>query len=286
MLPRNIASFKAFENAMTLDIAMGGSTNTVLHMLAAAHEADVEFTMADIDRLSRRVPVLCKVAPVSARRSYGRRPSRRRHHGDSRRTRPRRADQARLPTVHSADAWRGAWRNGTSSARPAIRCSSSSSRRAGRRSDADRIQPVPPLGRARPRPRDGRDPRRPSSLSPRMAVSRCCMAISPLDGCIVKTAGVDASILKFAGPAVVFESQDAAVERHSRRARSKAGDVVVIRYEGPRGGPGMQEMLYPTSYLKSKGLGKACALITDGRFSGGTSGFRSAMSRRRRRRAA
>ena len=269
-LPRSIASFGAFENAMTLDIAMGGSTNTVLHLLAAAHEGEVPFTMADIDRLSRRVPVLCKVAPSVANV----------HMEDVHRAGGIMAilgelDRAglidtSLPTVHSptmADAL-GRWdiaRTPADSVRQFYRAAPGgvptqvafSQERRYDDLDDDRKTGVI------------RDAAHAYSRDGGLAVLFGNLAE---DGCIVKTAGVDASVLVFAGPARLFESQDAAVQGILGGA-VKAGDVVVIRYEGPRGGPGMQEMLYPTSYIKSKGLGKACALVTDGRFSGGTSGL-------------
>jgi dihydroxy-acid dehydratase len=269
-LPRSIASFEAFENAMTLDIAMGGSTNTVLHLLAAAHEAEVNFTMADIDRLSRRAPVLCKVAPSSpdvhledVHRAGGIMAIM----GELARAGLVHAD---LPTVHSAtlsDAlarWDIA-QTASETAKTFYRAAPGgvstqvafSQDRRFDELDADRAKGAI------------RDAAHAFSKDGGLAVLTGNLA---LDGCIVKTAGVDESILKFAGPACVFESQDAAVSAILTGA-IKAGDVVVIRYEGPRGGPGMQEMLYPTSYLKSKGLGKVCALITDGRFSGGTSGL-------------
>jgi dihydroxy-acid dehydratase len=269
-LPRNIASFKAFENAMTLDIAMGGSTNTVLHLLAAAHEAEVDFTMADIDRLSRRVPVLCKVAPSVANV----------HMEDVHRAGGIMAilgelDRAglidtSLPTVHSASLGEalGRWdvkqtqseavRSFYSAAPGGVPTQVAfSQERRFEELDVDREKGVI------------RDKAHAHSQDGGLAVLFGNIA---RDGCIVKTAGVDASILTFSGPAVIFESQDAAVEGILGN-KVKAGDVVLVRYEGPRGGPGMQEMLYPTSYLKSKGLGKACALVTDGRFSGGSSGL-------------
>ncbi len=270
VLPRAVASFGAFENAMTLDIAMGGSTNTVLHILAAAHEAGVAFTMDDIDRLSRRVPCLCKVAPAKSDV----------HMEDVHRAGGIMAilgqlDRAgllnrALPTVHSAtlgdaiDRWDISRANDEAvrkfflAAPGGVPTQEAFSQ--NRRYDAldlDRARGVI------------RDAEHPFSKDGGLAVLTGNLA---LEGCIVKTAGVDESILTFKGPAVVFESQDAAVSG-ILNGGVKAGDVVVIRYEGPRGGPGMQEMLYPTSYLKSKGLGKACALITDGRFSGGTSGL-------------
>jgi dihydroxy-acid dehydratase len=270
VLPRSIASFAAFENAMTLDIAMGGSSNTVLHLLAAAYEAEVNFTMADIDRLSRRVPVLCKVAPAIANV----------HMEDVHRAGGimgilGELDRAGLldtsvPTVHSEsmkaalDRWDVCRTNSHavheffSAAPGGVPTQTAFSQESRYDSvDMDRAGGVI------------RDKDHAFSKDGGLAVLSGNLA---LDGCIVKTAGVDESILKFSGPAIVFESQDDAVSG-ILNGKVAAGDVVVIRYEGPRGGPGMQEMLYPTSYLKSKGLGKACALITDGRFSGGTSGL-------------
>jgi len=269
-LPRNIANFKAFENAMTLDIAMGGSTNTVLHLLAAAYEGEVPFTMKDIDRLSRRVPVLCKVAPSVPDV----------HLEDVHRAGGVMAilgelDRAglinsELPNVHSkslkdalerwditltkSDSVRTFYRSAPGGVPTQV---AFSQERRFDELDADRTTGCI------------RDAEHAFSKDGGLAVLFGNLAA---DGCIVKTAGVDASILKFEGPARIFESQDAAVEAILGN-KIKAGDVVLIRYEGPRGGPGMQEMLYPTSYLKSKGLGKACALITDGRFSGGSSGL-------------
>jgi len=270
VLPRGVASFAAFENAMSLDIAMGGSTNTVLHLLAAAHEAEVDFTMADIDRLSRRVPCLSKVAPAKSDV----------HMEDVHRAGGVMAilgelDRGgllttNLPTVHSAtlaealDRW-DIRRTGSETVHEFFKAAPGgvptqtafSQSRRWEALDLDRETGVI------------RDVDHAFSKDGGLAVLTGNLA---LEGCIVKTAGVDESILKFSGPARVFESQDAAVTG-ILMGEVKAGDVVVIRYEGPRGGPGMQEMLYPTSYLKSKGLGKACALITDGRFSGGTSGL-------------
>ena len=269
-LPRTIASFAAFENAMSLDIAMGGSTNTVLHLLAAANEAGVDFTMDDIDRLSRRVPCLCKVAPSKSDV----------HLEDVHRAggimailgEMERANllNTSVPTVHSAtlgealqrwDVRRANSDDVQSFYRAApggvpTQVAFSQNRRWGAL-DLDRASGVI------------RDAEHAFSTDGGLAVLKGNLAE---DGCIVKTAGVDDSILTFTGPARVFESQDAAVSG-ILTGKVVAGDIVVIRYEGPRGGPGMQEMLYPTSYLKSKGLGKACALITDGRFSGGTSGL-------------
>ncbi|NCA71629.1 MAG: dihydroxy-acid dehydratase [Sphingobacteriia bacterium] len=270
VLPRAIATPQAFDNAMTLDIAMGGSTNTVLHLLAAAHEAGVSFGMADIDRLSRHVPNLCKVAPST--QQY--------HMEDVHRAGGvfgilGELDRAGLihrdvPTVHSStlgealEAW-DIMRPDATRARerflaapggvPTQTAFSQSRRWASL--DTDRASGcIRDLAHAYSR--DGG-----------LAVLFGNLAEQ---GCIVKTAGVDESILTFSGPARIFESQEAAVAA-ILDDRVSPGEVVLIRYEGPKGGPGMQEMLYPTSYLKSKGLGKACALITDGRFSGGTSGL-------------
>jgi len=270
VLPRNIATKAAFENAMVLDVSMGGSTNTVLHLLAAAHEAQVEFTMADIDRISRNVPCLCKVAPMTDK--Y--------HIEDVHRAggifailgelaRAGLLDTS-LPTVHSPTM-------GAAIAKYDIRVSDE--------------QTVHQLFRAAP---GGVPTQVAFSQSERYEANDLDRSLGCIrdrahaysqdgglavlygniaeKGCIVKTAGVDDSILKFSGKARVFESQDAAVEAILGDS-VLAGDVVIIRYEGPKGGPGMQEMLYPTSYIKSKGLGKACALFTDGRFSGGSSGL-------------
>jgi dihydroxy-acid dehydratase len=269
-LPRGIATFAAFENAMSLDIAMGGSTNTVLHLLAAAREAEVDFTLADIDRLSRRVPCLCKVAP--AKNDV--------HMEDVHRAGGIMAilgelDRAglidtSLPTVHSrtlADAlahWDIA-RTESEAVRRFFRAAPGgvptqvafSQDRRWTDLDTDRKAGVI-RSAEHPFSRDGGLAVLTGNLAP--------------EGCIVKTAGVDESILVFRGTARVYESQEDAVSGILCN-EVKAGDVVVIRYEGPKGGPGMQEMLYPTSYLKSKGLGKACALVTDGRFSGGSSGL-------------
>ncbi len=270
VLPRSIASLPAFENAMTLDISMGGSTNTVLHLLAAAYEAEVDFTMRDIDRLSRGVPVLCKVAPSAADV----------HLEDVHRAGGVMAilgalDRAGLihsglPTVHSATL-------AEALARWDVARSASETVMEFYRAAPGGVPTQVAFSQARRY--DGldldrkagviRDAEHAFSKDGGLAVLTGNLAE---EGCIVKTAGVDASILTFAGPARIFESQDAAVDA-ILGGKIKAGDVAIIRYEGPRGGPGMQEMLYPTSYLKSKGLGKACALITDGRFSGGTSGL-------------
>ena len=270
VLPRSVASFKAFENAMSLDIAMGGSTNTVLHLLAAAHEAEVDFTMADIDRLSRKVPCLSKVAPARAdvhMEDVHRAGGVMAILGELERGGLLHTD---LPTVHSKtmgealERW-DIGRTNSESVQTFFKAAPGgvptqvafSQNRRWKELDLDRQSGVI------------RDVEHAFSKDGGLAVLKGNLAE---DGCIVKTAGVDESILVFSGPARVFESQDAAVSAILTGGVA-AGDVVVIRYEGPRGGPGMQEMLYPTSYLKSKGLGKACALITDGRFSGGTSGL-------------
>jgi len=270
VLPRKVACFKAFENAMSLDIAMGGSTNTILHLLAIAQEGEIDFDMRDIDRLSRQVPQLCKVAPNTplyhmedVHRAGGIMAIL----GELNRAGKLHAD---LPTVHSAtmqqalDQWDIV------------------------KTDSDAVKNFYKAG--------------PAGIPTQQAFSQDCRwetldddreagCIRSLehafstegglavlygniaaDGCVVKTSGVDESILVFEGPAHICESQDDAV-LDILNNKVKAGDVVIVRYEGPRGGPGMQEMLYPTSYIKSKGLGKACALLTDGRFSGGTSGL-------------
>ena len=270
VLPRNIATKEAFLNAMALDIAMGGSTNTVLHLLAIANEGDVDFTLDDIDALSRRVPVLCKVAPNS---HY--------HMEDVNRaggiltimkqladkglidTGVRRADGLTLAEAISRYAIGGGeycedadtlWR----SAPGLVHTTEAGSQTAMYRDlDMDRQEGCI------------RDCEHAYVKDGGLAVLKGNIA---KDGCVVKTAGVDESIFRFSGPAKVFHSQDEAVEG-ILGGRVKSGDVVVITFEGPKGGPGMQEMLYPTSYIKSMHLGKECALLTDGRFSGGTSGL-------------
>jgi dihydroxy-acid dehydratase len=270
VLPRSIATFAAFENAMSLDVAMGGSTNTVLHLLAAAREAGVDFTMSDIDRISRRVPCLCKVAPSTQK--Y--------HMEDVHRAGGVMAilgelDRAGLihrdvPTVHAASM-------GAAIAQWDIRSTHDASVKEFYRAAPGGIPTTIAFSQSMRYPTldedrvNGciRDKAHAYSQDGGLAVLYGNIA---QDGCIVKTAGVDESILRFTGRARIFESQEAAVEA-ILGDQIVPGDVVVIRYEGPRGGPGMQEMLYPTSYLKSKGLGKACALLTDGRFSGGTSGL-------------
>ena len=269
-LPREIASKKAFENAMTLDVAMGGSTNTILHLLAAAQEAGVDFDMADIDTLSRKVPQLCKVAPSTP--LY--------HMEDVHRAGGVMAILGELargnllhldcPTVHS-DSLASALSDWdiVQTERDDVRTLYAAGP-AGIPTQQAFSQAVrwPTLDTDR---HSGcvRDMAHAYSQEGGLAVLFGNIAES---GCVVKTAGVDDASLCFSGPAHICESQEAAVS-DILEDRVKAGDVVVIRYEGPRGGPGMQEMLYPTSYLKSKDLGKACALITDGRFSGGTSGL-------------
>ncbi|MBY0241682.1 MAG: dihydroxy-acid dehydratase [Burkholderiaceae bacterium] len=270
ILPRNIATMAAFENAMALDVSMGGSTNTVLHLLAAAHEAGVPFTMADIDRISRKVPCLCKVAPMT--------------------------DKFHIEDVHRAggiisilgELARAGLLDTSVSSVHAKTLGDAIEQNDIKRSDDPAVHE---LFRAAP---GGVPTQVAFSQAQRyeaLDLDRSAGCIRDLEhayskdgglavlygnlaekGCIVKTAGVDESILKFSGKARVFESQDAAVEAILGDTVHE-GDVVIIRYEGPKGGPGMQEMLYPTSYIKSKGLGKACALFTDGRFSGGSSGL-------------
>jgi dihydroxy-acid dehydratase len=270
VLPRAIGNFEAFENAMSLDIAMGGSTNTILHLLAAAQEAELDFTLADIDRLSRRVPQLCKVAPNTPL-----------YH---------------MEDVHRAGGIMGILGELDRAGLLHAGCATVHSRTLGEALEAWDIVRT-----------DDADVRRfylagPAGIPSQVAFSQetrwpdldddrksgCIRALEHAyssegglavlhgniaeNGCVVKTSGVDESNLAFSGPAHVCESQEAAVD-DILHDRVRAGEVVIVRYEGPRGGPGMQEMLYPTSYLKSKGLGKACALLTDGRFSGGTSGL-------------
>ncbi len=268
VLPRSIATFDAFENAMTLDIAMGGSTNTVLHLLAIAREAGVDFTMKDMDRLSRHVPTLCKVAPSS---EY--------HMEDVHRAG---GIPAILGELDRAGLLRDAGAVHSKTLREGLnkwditQTDDDEVKKFFRSAPGGIVTTIafsqsmlyPDLDADRA---NGciRDMAHAYSQDGGLAVLHGNIA---LDGCIVKTAGVDDSILKFTGRARVFESQDASVAA-ILADQIVAGDVVVIRYEGPKGGPGMQEMLYPTSYLKSKGMGKACALLTDGRFSGGTSGL-------------
>ncbi len=269
VLPRSVASFKAFENAMSLDIAMGGSTNTVLHLLAAAEEGEVNFTMDDIDRLSRKVPQLCKVAPSTQK--Y--------HMEDVHRAggvmgilaELNRAGllHSDLPTVHSDSV-------ASSLAKWDIAVSDDEEAKTRFSAAPGNVPTQTAFSQDKRWSLDTdrengciRNKEHAYSQEGGLAVLFGNIAEQ---GCIVKTAGVDESILKFKGPARIFESQDDAVAG-ILGDKIKAGDVVIIRYEGPKGGPGMQEMLYPTSYLKSKGMGKVCALLTDGRFSGGTSGL-------------
>ena len=269
VLPRSIATFDAFENAMTLDISMGGSTNTVLHLLAIAREAEVDFTMRDMDRLSRHVPTLCKVAPSSeyhmedVHRAGGISAIL----GELDRAGLLHADAGTIygPTLRDALKQWDIVQTKDETVKKFFRAAPGgiittlafSQSMLYPELDADRSNGCI-RDRAHAHSQDG-------------GLAVLHGNIAP-DGCIVKTAGVDESILKFSGRARVFESQDDAVAA-ILTDRIVAGDVVVIRYEGPKGGPGMQEMLYPTSYLKSKDLGKVCALLTDGRFSGGTSGL-------------
>ena len=270
VLPRNIATMAAFENAMALDVSMGGSTNTVLHLLAAAHEAGVPFTMADIDRISRKVPCLCKVAPMT--------------------------DKFHIEDVHRAggiiailgELARGGLLDTSVFSVHAKTLGEAIEKNDVKRSDDPAVHK---LFRAAPGGVPTQVAFSQAEIYGELDLDRSNGCIRDVahayskdgglavlygnlaeKGCIVKTAGVDESILKFSGKARVFESQDAAVEGILGDT-VQAGDVVIIRYEGPKGGPGMQEMLYPTSYIKSKGLGKACALLTDGRFSGGSSGL-------------
>lgn len=274
VLPRNIATREAFENAMALDIAMGGSTNTILHLLAAAQEAGLDYDLTDIDAVSRRVPCLSKVAPNIA-------PGGTYYMEDIHRAGGIPAILGELhrggllnkdvTTVHSdgLEDWLAEWdaRSGTASdvamelwhAAPGCKRSATAFSQSERWDTLDLDAEGGCI----------RSVQHAYSKDGGLAVLRGNIAV---DGCVVKTAGVDESIWTFEGPAVVCESQDEAVDKILRK-EIKEGDVVVIRYEGPRGGPGMQEMLYPTSFLKGRGLGKACALVTDGRFSGGTSGL-------------
>ncbi|KAB6714657.1 MULTISPECIES: dihydroxy-acid dehydratase [Roseobacteraceae] len=270
LLPRDIATFEAFENAMSLDIAMGGSTNTVLHLLAIAYEGGVNFTMDDIDRLSRKVPVLCKVAPS-------------------------------VPNVHMEDVhraggifsilgqmYRGGLLHGDARTVHSDTMAAAIAKwdiSVANNPEAESLFKAAPGGVRTTQAFSTENRYKELDTDRENGVIRSVEHAFSKDGglavlfgniaergCIVKTAGVDDSILKFTGKARVFDSQDDSVNAILTR-QVEAGDIVVIRYEGPRGGPGMQEMLYPTSYLKSKGLGKKCALLTDGRFSGGTSGL-------------
>ncbi|RLA48267.1 MAG: dihydroxy-acid dehydratase [Gammaproteobacteria bacterium] len=270
VLPRNIGNFQAFENAMSLDIAMGGSTNTILHLLAAAQEAQLDFTMTDIDRLSRNIPQLCKVAPNTPL-----------YH---------------MEDVHRAGGIMGILGELDRAGLLHTDCSTIHSKTLGEALDNwDIVRTQDPAvhkffsagpGGIPTQTAFSQDTRWPSLDADRSG--GCIRSLENAysmegglavlfgniakDGCVVKTSGVDESILVFSGPAHICESQESAVD-DILNDRVMPGAVVIIRYEGPRGGPGMQEMLYPTSYLKSRGLGKACALLTDGRFSGGTSGL-------------
>ncbi|WP_020401111.1 dihydroxy-acid dehydratase [Kordiimonas gwangyangensis] len=270
VLPRNVASFGAFENAMALDIAMGGSTNTVLHILAAAQEGEIDFTMADIDRLSRRVPNLCKVAPATQK--Y--------HIQDVHRAggifsilgELNRAGliNGECTTVHTRTM-------NEAISRYDVRLSNDPDLHHFFRAAPGGVPTQVAFSQSKRYEELDLDRREGCIRDAEHAYSRdgglaVLFGNIAEEGCIVKTAGVDESILNFIGRARIFESQDASVAA-ILGGEIVAGDVVVIRYEGPRGGPGMQEMLYPTSYLKSMGLGKECALLTDGRFSGGTSGL-------------
>ena len=271
VLPRSIATFAAFENALSLDIAMGGSTNTVLHLLAAAQEGGVDFTMADINRLSKKVPCLCKVAPSTER--Y--------HIEDVHRAGGIPAilgelHRAGLLNDHCLTVY-------APSIGEALQYEDIASPQASQAAKERHLaapggqQTILPFGQSSRWPsldldrKTGciRDVANAYSKDGGLAVLFGNLAE---DGCIVKTAGVDESIWQFSGPARLFESQESACDA-ILGGHIRPGDILVIRYEGPKGGPGMQEMLYPTSFLKSKGLGKVCALITDGRFSGGTSGL-------------
>ena len=270
VLPRNVASFKAFENAMCLDIAMGGSTNTILHLLAAAQEGEIPFTMKDIDRLSRKVPQLCKVAPNTPKyhiedvhRAGGvmailgelDRAGLLHHEVPTIHSKTMRAALAQWDIVRTKDQAVFTFYKAGPAGIPTQEAFSQSTRWPSL--DDDREQGcIRTLGHA-------------YSSEGGLAVLFGNIAV---DGCVVKTSGVDDDLLVFEGPVHLCESQESAVE-NIINDKVLPGDVVVIRYEGPKGGPGMQEMLYPTSFLKSKGLGKLCALLTDGRFSGGTSGL-------------
>ncbi|MDD6091378.1 MAG: dihydroxy-acid dehydratase [Hallerella succinigenes] len=271
VLPRSIATKEAFENAMRLDIAMGGSSNTVLHLLAVAQEAGADFTMKDIDRLSRNTPCICKVAPTvhnihveDVNRAGG-------IFGilaelDRMGLIHRECHTVHAKTMGEAIETNDVMRNPSEEIKQRYLAGPGRKFNITAFSQNSHYESLD-LDRANGAIRDAAHA---YSKDGGLAVLYGNLAV---DGCIVKTAGVDESILKFTGPAVVFESQDDAVKGILDPNRVKAGDVVVIRYEGPKGGPGMQEMLYPTSYLKSRHLGKLCALLTDGRFSGGTSGL-------------
>ncbi|OKH74115.1 dihydroxy-acid dehydratase [Mycobacterium sp. SWH-M5] len=270
VLPRAIASRAAFENAMAMDIAMGGSTNTVLHLLASAHEAELDFAITEIDRISRRIPCLCKVAPNG---SYLMEDVHRAGGipailGELHRAGMLAKD---VHAIHAAnlDDWLGAWDvrgdDPSDEAVALFHAAPGGRRSATAFSQSEQWERLD-LDAARGCIRDVAH-----AYSPDGGLAILTGNLAP-DGAVVKTAGVDDNLLTFTGPAAVVESQEEAVDA-ILGGRITAGDVVVVRYEGPRGGPGMQEMLYPTSFLKGRGLGKSCALITDGRFSGGSSGL-------------
>ena len=271
VLPRTIATKQAFLNSMTLDIAMGGSTNTILHLLAIAHEAEVDFTMTDIDQLSRKTPCLCKVAPNTDK--Y--------HIQDVNRAggilgimgelaKAGLIDTS-LPRVDGLTLKQAIEKYNITTANPSVEATGLYKSAPGNKPNLVMGSQTNMYKEVDSDRANGciRDYEHAYTKDGGLAILKGNIA---LDGCVVKTAGVDESIFKFSGTAKVFHSQDAACEG-ILRDQVKAGDVVVITYEGPKGGPGMQEMLYPTSYIKSKHLGKECALITDGRFSGGTSGL-------------
>lgn len=270
VLPRSIAGFEAFHNAMTLDVAMGGSTNTVLHILAAAQEAGVDFTLADIDRISRDTPCLCKVAPSSSH-----------HLEDVSRAGGiftilgalERAGKIRteVETVHAASLGEAIAENDIRRPTASEAARQRTLAAPGGERTTEGFSQDKYYSEADTDGRSGCIREADHAYSQDGGLAVLTGNLAP-NGCIVKTAGVDESIWTFEGPARIFESQDAACEGILKN-RVQAGDVVVIRYEGPKGGPGMQEMLYPTSYIKAKHLGQACALVTDGRFSGGTSGL-------------
>ncbi|PLR34663.1 dihydroxy-acid dehydratase [Chimaeribacter californicus] len=270
VLPRSIAGFKAFENAMAMDIAMGGSTNTVLHLLAAAHEGQVDFHMADIDRLSRRVPVLCKVSPAVENV----------HMEDIHRAGGVMgvlAELNRAGLIHTDTGTVHAASMGEALAKWDIKSSEDPHIRQFYRAAPGGVRTKVAFSQNNYYPALDTNRQTGCIRSGEHAFSQdgglaVLFGNIAQDGCIVKTASVDPGMIRFTGSARVFEGQDEAVEG-ILSDRVKAGDIVVVRYEGPRGGPGMQEMLYPTSYLKSKALNKKCALITDGRFSGGSSGL-------------
>ena len=274
VLPRAIATREAFENAMTLDVAMGGSTNTVLHLLAAAQEAELDFTMADIDELSRRVPCVCKVAPNGDLPDGGRATAPAASPRSSASCTAAGCCNEDVTTVHADVDGRSGWRLGhpRRQRRPteAIELFHAA---PGCVRSADRVLAVRALGDARHRRGRGLHPRRRARLLHGRRAGDPATATSPVDGCVVKTAGVDESILTFTGPARRGRVPGGGGRADPQRRRQAPATWSSSATRARSGGPGMQEMLYPTSYLKGRGLGKACALITDGRFSGGTSGL-------------